>query len=509
MIKYREILRLRSKGVSIRNVAYSVGCSRTTVQSVIRKATARGLVWPLPEEIDDKEIYRIIFDRQKQATNKAEPDFEQVNKELLKKGVTLMLLWNEYCEKSISQGSEPYQYSAFCQKYRTWTKTNRIVAHLEHKPGEKLMVDWAGKTMEVIDPDTGEVHKVYIFVACLPYSSHLFAEGFYSMKQQSWQSAHINAFEYFGGVTPIVVPDNLKAGIVRNGFEELVINPSYRRLAEYYGFAVVPARVRKPRDKAAVEAGVGVVTRSAIAALRHHTFFDLSELNEALREKMVDISTRPFQKREGSRESVFLDQEKDTLMPLPPKRFEVYVTKTATVAYNYHISAESVFYSVPFTYVKEEVEIRISKNTVSVYMGTERIAIHKRSFGRRGNYVTNPDHMPDAHKDFVQWTGNRFRKWAKSIGVSTERVIDAILTSKKIEQQAYRSCRAVIALADTFGKDSLEKACARALEISKNPSYKTVKTIIARINDEYVSDDNSHAYLRGASYFDTNTESEK
>jgi len=504
MIKYREIIRLRSKGVSYRNIAYSCGCSKSTAQTVIKKATAAGLCWPLPEKIDDAEVYRILFVTGRRTTEKVEPDFEHVNRELLKSGVTLMLCWNEYCKRCIDENREPYQYSAFCRHYRAWAKTQNVVAHLEHRPGEIIMVDWAGTTMETIDRDTGEAHKVYVFVACLPYSAHLYAEGFHSMDSESWMRAHINAFEYFGGVTPIVIPDNLKTGITKNTIDELIVNRNFRRLAEYYGFAVIPARPRKPRDKAAVESGVGVVTRSAIAPLRDQVFFSLDDLNDALADKMAEIASRPFQKREGSRQSVFFGEEKDALCPLPAQRFEVYVSKTATVPYNYHISVDSIYYSVPFTLAKQEVEVRITRNSVSVYARNERVAMHKRSYARRGTYVTNPDHMPDAHKDFTEWNGNRFRKWASQMGEGVAGVIAAILISKPIEQQTYRSCRAVIALADKYGNAKLDEACTRALAISKTPSYKTVKTLIAHIIDDADDQtDKTFAYLRGADYFNS------
>ena len=205
-------------------------------------------MWPLPEEIDDKEIYRILFPRERSDTYKAEPDFERINKELLKKGVTLSLCWSEYCESTIANGKEPYQYSTFCRHYHAWAKANRVTMHIERRPAEQMVVDWAGTTMETVDRDTGEINKVYIFVATLAYSSYSYAEGFYSMNQESWLTAHINAFEHFGGTTPLLIPDNLKTGVIKNSHNELIVNESYRRLAEYYSCAVLPTRVRKPRD---------------------------------------------------------------------------------------------------------------------------------------------------------------------------------------------------------------------------------------------------------------------
>jgi len=503
MIRYREILRLRASGVSVRNIAYSCECSKSTVQSTIKKARSRGLAWPLPEELDDKEIYRILFPKEEKTTEKVEPNFEQVNAELSRKGVTLTLCWNEYVDRCIAEGKIPYQYSAFCRRYHSWARAKGVVMHIERRPAEQMMVDWAGTTMAVCDRNSGEIHKVYVFVACLAYSSYLYAEGFFKMDQEAWNSAHIHAFEYFSGTTPILTPDNLKTGIVRNRLDELVVNESYRRLAEYYGCAVVPTRIRKPRDKAAVESGVGVVTRQAIASLRNHTFFSLEDLNAALKEKVKEICARPFQKREGSRESIFFGQEKDTLVPLPLRRFETYTVKCQTVPYNYHISVESVFYSVPFQYVKQEVEIRVSKTTVSVYVQGERVASHKRSYSHKGSYVTNPEHMPETHRDYAEWTGDRFRRWAGEKGEGVKDVIDCVLSAKPIEQQAYRSCHAIIALAKKHGDRALNEACIRSLAISRTPSYKTVKTILARMTEtaNTKADESEHAYLRGAEYF--------
>ena len=258
------------------------------------------------------------------------------------------------------------------------------------------------------------------------------------------------------------------------------------------------------RDKAPVESGVGIITRQAIAALRNRVFFSLADLNDALAEKVTEINRRPFQKREGSRESIFIEQEKDALVPLPEKRFEVYVIKTQTVPYNYHVSVDSIFYSVPFQYVKQEVECRISKSMVSIYVQGERIASHRRSYAHKGFYVTNPSHMPDTHKDYTEWTGDRFKRWANEKGDAVKAVIECVLSSKPIEQQTYRSCHAIMALSKKHGDKNLNEACLRALAITRAPGYKTVKTILMRMdaaNTNQFSDNNEFAYIRGAEYF--------
>ena len=438
MVKYREIIRLRSKGTSIRNIAFSVDCSTATVQSVLRKAQMQGLDWPLEETLDDAALFIKLFPAKPKEVNKKEPNWPHVHKELAKKGVTLSLLWSEYLEEC--QGANPYLYSAFCRKYRAWAVSNKLVMHIEHKPGCEMQVDYAGMKMAIADPDTGELLDVYVFVASLPYSGYIFAKGFLKTDEEGWLKAHLDAFSFFGGTTTIIIPDNLKTGITKNNYEELIINESYRRMAEYYGCAIVPARPSRPRDKGHVEMSVGVVTRSALAALRNRVFTSTREFNEALLGKVDEINSRTFQKRPGSRKSVFLSEEKDALMPLPPVPYELCVVKTATVQFNYHVYIDGVYYSCPFSYVRREVECRIYPSSIAIFAAHERIALHKRSFARKGAYVTDTSHMPEAHKDFASWNADRFKKWALEYGQATHAVIEAILTSRSVEQHSYRSC---------------------------------------------------------------------
>ena len=355
--------------------------------------------------------------------------------------------------------------------------------------------------MRVIDPDTGEALPVYVFVACLPYSNYLFAEGFYRMDEEAWVTAHIHAFSFFGGSTPMLVPDNVRTAVTRNAYEELVLNDQYRRVAEYYGCAVIPARPRRPRDKGAVEMGVGVIERQAVAALRDWRFMSLAALNKALAAKVEEINARPFQKRAGSRESIYSDQERDLLIPLPAHPYEMVTRKMATVGYNYHVSFAGNWYSVPFTFAKREVEIAATPSAVSIICDGARVAMHKRIPDAKGAYATNPEHMPDAHRDFVEWNAERFRSWAGKVGPGCAAVIGAILASKAIEQQAYRSCRAVLALERKHGKELLEEACAKAAAVTPRPGYKTVKSIITALAQDKDPDPDEHAYLRGADYY--------
>lgn len=501
MVKYREILRLEALGVSRGNIGFSVGCSPNTVQSVSNRAKAAGVSWPLPEEMNDAALKAVLFPpKAKQDVDKHPIDHEYVEGEMGRRGMTMTLLWNEYCDSAISAGKEPYMYSAFCHRHRRWAASNRISMHVDRKPAEQIQVDWAGDTMEVVDPDTGELLKVCVFVACLPYSGYMYAEGFYDMKEEPWVSAHVNAFCFFGGSTPLLVPDNLKTGITRNTVAELVVNDQYRLMAEHYGTAVVPARPRRPKDKGAVEMSVGVIERRAIAALRNRRFMSLRDLNRALLGRVQAINSAPFQKREGSRESVFLGQEKALLVPLPARPYAMTTRKSATVNSSYHVAFDGAWYSVPFTYANRPVEVVATKDTVAVIADGQRIAMHQRVREGQNPWSTRQSHMPESHREFLAWNGERFRSEAAKVGPHCSEVMESILASHKTEQQAYRSCKGLIGLATTHGSAALEQACAKALSYTRNPSYKTVKSVIPTIIQEDDPDDG--AYLRGDGFYD-------
>lgn len=502
MVKYREILRLRAMGVSQANTAHSCKCATSTVQEVEKRARLANLEWPLPEEMDDIAIRARLYPTVESRSSKFPIDHERVDAELMRRGVTLTLCWNEYCEGAVAAGGEPYQYSAFCQQHRKWAQARSVTMRIGAKCGERIEVDWAGDPMEYADPDTGEMCRALVFVACLPWSQYIFAKAMPDMGEESWIKAHVDMFSFFGGSTPLLVPDNCKTGVVKNTLDELVINEQYRRMAEHYGCAVVPARPRKPRDKGSVEAAVGLVERQAMAPLRNRVFLSLEELNSALASKVNAINARPFQKREGSRESEYLGQEKDSLIPLPAHPYRIVVHKSATVQFNYHIAFEGMYYSVPFTCLRKRAEVTATSSAVIVTVDGERVATHPRLRGSKGQYSTNPEHMPNAHRDYAEWNGQRFRRWAAEKGSSTAAIVDAMLRSRTVEQQAYRSCRALLDLGRRHGDAVLEEACAKALEFSRNPSYKTVKTIAAKLAADKPTDPDSGAYLRGNDYYE-------
>ncbi len=305
--------------------------------------------------------------------------------------------------------------------------------HINRKPGEQVEVDWAGDPATIIDPDTGEILKAYIFVGVMTYSQYAYVEAFLDMKQKSWINAHVHMYEFFGGVARILVPDNCKTAVVHNGgWKDQQINETYQEMAEYYGTAIIPARVRAPKDKPNVEGTVGNISTWITAALRDEQFFSLAELNRAIREKLEQFNRKLFQKKEGSRLDLFLEDEKPFLAPLPATRFELSDWKTATVQFNYHISVDGMLYSVPYEYIKKKVDVKITDTTVEIFYSHNRIASHRRLKGRPGQYSTITEHMPEDHQKYLEWNGDRFRKWAKRIGINTYTVVNAILTSRGI-----------------------------------------------------------------------------
>jgi len=455
----------------------------------------------------DTKIQKLLFSGGGTSSVHKPPDYEYIHREMAKSGVTLSLLWNEYCEGCRLGGEIPFMYTQFCKYYRDFVSVSKATMHIDRKPGEQMEVDWAGQTARVIDDITGDIIPAYVFVATLSCSGYAYVEAFLSQNQECWIAAHVNTYVYFGGVTRILIPDNLKTGVEKPDWYTPVINKTYHEMAEHYGTAVLPARVRKPKDKPFVEGTVGVISTWILAALRHRQFFSIHELNEAIREKLEEFNRKPFQKKPGSRLSVFLEEEKPLLLPLPQRSFELAVWKIATVAFNYHISVEKMQYSVPYEYIKHKVEVRITKSTVEVFYGGNRICSHVRLSGHPGQYSTIPEHMPEDHRKYTQWNAERFLSWAQGIGENTVAVVGAILASRKIEQQGYKACMALLKLADKYSIDRLENACKRALSYTPNPSFKSIQTILATGQDKITEvpptpDTSSEfGFTRGAEYY--------
>lgn len=513
MIQYREIIRQLGLGMSQAQIAASCGCARKTVRNIAAVLKERSLAYASLQVSTDTELETILFPgKHVQPTGRKIPDFEYVSKELTRNGVTLKLVWMEYCEECRQAQQQPFMYSQFCYHFQQYAEKERATMHIPRKPGDRIEVDWAGDKLYMVDRDTGAAIPAFLFVGVLPFSMYAYAEACSSMDTENWIDAHVNMFRYFGGSAIMLVPDNLKTGVDHTqDWYTPQINRTYHELAEYYNTAVVPARVRKPKDKSGAEGTVGVVSTRIIAALRNRKFFTLHEMNQAIREKLEEHNLAPFTKREGSRSSVFQSQEKAFLQKLPAAPFELAQWKVATVQYNYHISVDKMQYSVPYEYIRQKVDVRITKNTVEVFFNQNRIASHRRLYGFPGQYSTVEAHMPESHQKYLQWNGERFIQWAEKIGPSTTAVVKSILSSYKVEQQGYRSCMGLLKLADKYSVGRLENACKRALSFTPQPSFKSVKNILVTGQDKLVpdmtaskDDGNAHGYIRGAAYYGRN-----
>ena len=512
MIRYREILRLHSQGISKTAIARSCECSRNTVTRAVQRAEEVGIVWPLDPDFSDAKLQKLLLPQSDLPPLRQVPDYEAIHKELAKSGVTLSLLWNEYCECCRLEKKIPFMYTQFCKYYREYALQTKATLHIDHKPGEKMEVDWAGQTAAIIDTDTGEIIPAYIFVAVLSASGYAYVEAFLSQNLECWITAHVHAYRFFGGVTRILVPDNLKTGVAQCSWYTPVINKTYHEMAEHYGTAVIPARVRKPQDKPKAENTVGIVSTWILAALRRQQFFSLAELNQAMQEKLAELNRKPFQKKSGSRQIAFVEEEKPALLPLPRDPYELATWRIATVQFNYHISVDKMQYSVPYEYIKHKVDVRLTRNVVEVFFGGTRICSHPRLFGREGQYSTVAEHMPQEHRQYLSWNAERFLAWAKKIGPHAHAAVSAILTAHKVEQQGYKSCLALLKLADKYSIERLEAACAKALSYTPQPSYKSIQTILQTGQDKLKTEDRTNhsaeseefGFVRGAGYYGRN-----
>lgn len=514
MTQYREILRLTALGLSQRNIIRSCGVSQKTIVKVQHRAVELKLKWPLDAQLTDEALKRLMFPSEHPKEHpKRMPDFEYIRKELLRNGVNKKLLWTEYLEECKLSGVEPLMYSQFCYYIQKDEEKHRATMHLNRNPGEQIEVDWAGDSARIIDPDTGEIINAYLFVGVMTYSQYPYVEAFVNEKQESWIAAHVHMYEYFGGVTKILVPDNCKTAVIHNKkWEEQLINTVYHEMAEHYGTAIIPARIRAPKDKPNAEGTVKNISTWITAALRNEEFFTLGELNMAIRKKLEIFSSNPFQKKEGSRYEIFRNEELPLLKPLPAVPYELAEWKQATVQYNYHISYEGMLYSVPYEYIKRKVDLRVTDKIIEVFFNHNRIASHLRLRGRKGQYSTTTEHMPPEHQHYLEWNGDHFRNWAEKIGTNTSLVINAILASKRVEQQSYRSCMGLLKLADKYSIDRLENACQKALLYTASPSYKSIKNILAAGRDKSKAEDQAvekasvntqhkYALTRGADYY--------
>ncbi len=503
MRKISEILRQRyTLNHSYREIANSLNISIGSVSDYLSRAKAAGLTWPLPDDMTDETLFSMLFLPTSKADKKhVKADWEQIYKEYRKKGMTLRLLWREYRE----QYPEGLGYSQFCHHYQVYSKTLNPVMHQCHQAGEKTFVDYAGMTMEWIDAITGEIHKAQVFVGCLGASQYVFAEATATQQLSDWITSHIHMFEYFGGVTEMLVPDNLKSGVTKAHRYDPDINPNYQHLCEHYGTAIVPARAMSPKDKAKVENAVGIVERQLMAPLRHRTFTSLAEINVALKEGLKKLNMQPFQKMKTSRDELFQTVDKPALKPLPLARYQYAQWKKAKVALDYHINFDEHFYSVPYQHIRQTIEIRATGKTIECFLKQQRIASHIRSYDRY-RYTTLTEHMPKSHQVQAEYSLNFIMENAKKIGLNTSAFIEHMLSARAFPQQAYRACYGLIRLENRFNAFRLEKACAKGLLIGAT-RYQEIETMLKNHLEEVPLPENNitihltHHNIRGAHYY--------
>ena len=505
MRKIREVFRLKFDcDISNRKIAESCNIARSTVAEYLFRFQQAALSWPLSQDIDDNQLEQLLYPQLPTlpAHQRPLPDWSYIHQQLRQKSVTLMLLWQEYKEIH-PQG---YQYSQFCHRYRQWTKHIDPVMRQEHRAGEKLFVDYAGQTVPVYNIYTKKMREAQIFVAVLGASNYTYAQASWSQSLPDWIASHSRAFIFFGGVPRVLVPDNLKAGVKKASFYEPDINPTYLDLANHYATVVIPARVRKPKDKAKVEAGVQIVERWILAKLRNRQFFSLRQLNQAIAQLLEDLNNKPFQKLPGSRKSAFESLDRPALNPLPSQPYQFAEWKKATVNIDYHIEVDRHYYSIPHTLIKKKIDVRITNNTIECFYKSNRVASHIRS-NQKGRHSTVKEHMPKSHQKWAEWTPQRFARWAAKIGRHTQSLIENVLNSRAHPQQGFRSCLGILRLAKSYGDDRLEAACHRAVAIGST-SYRSVQSILKHNLDQKPlpnrcseSTPIEHINIRGARYY--------
>lgn len=507
MVNYLEILRLKSIGCSTREIASSVKSSHNTVRTVIDLAQKNNLSYPLDNDVTNADLEKLFYPERKNAgVVRKEPDYAYIHKELAKPGVTLTLLWNEYCDECRTNGEIPYMSTQFNDKYHNWARLTKATMRIQHKPGDAMQVDWAGNTIPYYDSVTDAESEAYLFVAVLPCSCYAYVEACDDMKQENWLLCHVHAYEYFGGATRLLIPDNLKTGVISHTRYEVKLNQSYKELAEHYGTAIVPARVRHPQDKSLAEGTVKFASTWITAALRNQKFFTIAQIKKAVKEKLAELNDKPFQKLEGTRKTAYLNEEKDFMIPLPATPYEPAVWTQATVGSDYLISDGKNKYSVPFDLIGEKVQIRLTKNIVEVFFNGGRVASHNRLSLPQRYPIVLQSHMPEEHRKYLNYNEDNFIEWGNSIGEKTSEVIRYFLQSEKAAEQGYKSCITLMKLSERYGKVKLENACERVLEITSVPSTRNISTFLKNgnaKNDKALTEKTrgGHGILRGADYY--------
>ncbi len=506
----REVLRLKYEiGLGHRAIAGACRVGLGTVSEYVQRAARANLTWPLPEGLDDSALEERLFSVAAAAPSRPMPDCESIHLELKRDGVTLFLLWQEYRERH----KDGYGYSQFCEIYRRWAKKLKLSMRQQHRAGEKTFIDFSGKRPHIVDRKTGEETPAELFVAALGASCYTYAEATRTQQLPEWIDAHTRMVEYFGGSSEIWVPDQLKSGVTHACRYEPGVNRSYEDLATHYGAVVIPARPRKPRDKAKVESMVLVAQRWILARLRNRTFFNLAELNAAIRGLLEQLNSRPMQRIGKSRRELWEQVDRPALKPLPDCRYELAEWSSCRANIDYHVTVDRRLYSVPSELRSHQLEARYTSSIVEIYYKGKRVTSHPRRYDFQPS--TRPEHMPSSHRAHAEWTPSRLIHWAEKSGVAAGRVVRAILKNRPHPEQGYRACLGLMRLGRRYGPQRLEAACERA-EHLHSYSYRTVKNILASAQDRLNAEDDSpardatptHDNIRGASYYAAEKEDE-
>ncbi len=503
MRRIRDVLRLSAAGMSKRQIAASLGVSATAAGECIRRARRAGLAWPLPEGLSDEALERRLFPPPTMASDdrRPQPNWAAIHRELRRPGVTLQLLWEEH--RAVHP--DGYGYSRFCELYRAWEARLSPTMRQNHVAGERMFVDYAGTTLAVIDPSTGQARTAQLFVAVLGASNYTHAEATWTQGLSDWIGAHTRTFAFFGGIPAMVVSDNLRAGITKACFYEPAVNRTYAEMAAHYGTAILPARPYRARDKAKVEVAVQIATHFIIAKLRNRQFFTLAALNTAIAELVAQINDRVSRHLGASRRALFEELERSALKPLPAEPYVFAEWKECRVGLDYHVEIDKHYYSVPHQLLREKVWARIAARTIEVFHRGKRVAAHVRSSSNR-KHTTVREHMPSSHQRYADWTPERLRRQADAIGRHTAALVEIILRERAHPEQGFRACIGIVRLAKSYGRERLEAACSRALEIGAR-SYSSVNSILKNSLDRRrpaMPADGpaiAHDNIRGPTYF--------
>lgn len=503
MRQIRQLLRLDHDGVSAREIGRRLGVARSTIQDYLHRAKAVGLAWPLPTDLTDERLEQRLFTRagvKSGFRRRAEPDWAALARELKRPGVNLTVLWEEY------RAAHPdgYGYSRFCDLFREFERRLSPVMRQHHPAGDKVFVDYSGKKVPIVDPLTGTVREAEIFVGTLGASNYTFAEATWTQTLPDWIGSHSHMFAFFGGVPRLIVLDNLKSGVHKASFYDPEINRSYGMMAAHYEVGVLPARPRRPRDKAKVEAAVRLAQSYVLGRLRHQTFFSLTECNAAIRAALEQLNDRVMRRLGMSRLELFEAIERPALRPLPAETYEFAEWRLARVGPDYHIEVEKFFYSVPHGLIRAQVDVRITRHTIEIFYRGRRVAAHQRRYGGR-RHGTDPDHMPSAHRRYADWTPERFKHWARTIGPETEGLVIAILAHRPHPEQGFRTCLGILRLYRGVDPQRAEAVSAHAVAIGAL-TYKSIASIIAHKLERRRSAAESatvidHPNVRGPHYF--------